>query len=130
MNSVPAPESGEPAPQAGEPASASQAKLTHSEFVAAYTSGRLRVDIAPKAAGKFIAARMLLPWVLLPLFGLAVACALNRAWILSGVFFLAALGLRTLSRLTAPGYILHRALQDAAFYNEVSALGLLLTQGR
>jgi len=131
MNSVPANDSGEPpAPERNGTLKASRAALTHSEFVAAYTSGRLRVDIAPKAAAKFVAARMLLPWVLLPLFGLAVACALNRAWILSGLFFLSALGLRALSRATAPGYILHRALQDAAFYAEVSALGLLQTEGR
>lgn len=131
MNSLPTQQSGEPqAPENPDTAGASQAALTHSEFVAAYTSGRLRVDIHPKTAAKFVAARMLLPWVLLPLFGLAVACALNRAWILSGVFFLTALALRALSRATAPGYILHRALQDAPFYAEVSALGLLQTQGR
>ena len=115
-------------PQATD-SNASLATLTHSEFVAAYISGRLRVDIDPKAAAKFISARMLLPWVLLPLFGLAVAFALNRAWILCAVFFLGALALRTLSRATAPGYLLHRALQDAAFYREVALLGLLHIQG-
>jgi hypothetical protein len=130
MNSAPAHESeGQPTPQTTG-ADTSPATLTHSEFVAAYTSGRLRVDIDPKSAAKFISARMLLPWILLPLFGLAVACALNGAWILCAIFFLGALGLRTLSRATAPGYVLHRALQDAAFYREVAALGLLRTQGR
>jgi len=132
MNSIPEDASATPTPTplAETAAAEDRAALTHSEFVAAYTSGRLRVEIPPATAAKFVAARMLLPWALLPLFGLAVACALNRAWILSGVFFLAAIGLRALSRATAPGYLLHRALQDAAFYGEISALGLLRTQGR
>ncbi|HEX4327649.1 MAG TPA: hypothetical protein VH105_12570 [Burkholderiales bacterium] len=129
MHSDPAHEPGEQPTPETTGADASPATLTHAEFVAAYTSGRLRVDIDPKAAGKFIGARMLLPWVLLPLFGLAVACALNGAWIFCAIFFLGALGLRTLSRATAPGYVLHRALQDAAFYREVTALGLLHIQG-
>jgi hypothetical protein len=129
MNSDSARESGEQPTPETTGTDASPATLTHAEFVAAYTSGRLRVDIDKKSAGKFISARMLLPWILLPLFGLAVACALNAAWILCTIFFLGALGLRTLSRTTAPGYVLHRALQDAAFYREVAALGLLHTRG-
>ena len=129
MNSDPAHEPGEQAVPETTDMDASLATLSHSEFVAAYTSGRLRVDIDPKAAAKFISVRMLLPWILLPLFGLAVACALNGAWILCAIFFLGALALRTLSRATAPGYVLHRALQDAVFYREVTALGLLHTRG-
>jgi hypothetical protein len=130
MDSVPVHESGEQAVPETAGTAAIFTTLTHSEFVTAYTGGRLRVDVDPKAAAKFVSARMLLPWVLLPLFGLAVASALNGAWIFCAIFFLGALGLRTLSRTTAPGYILHRALQDAAFYREVAALGLLHTQGR
>ena len=103
--------------------------MTHSEFVAAYTSGSLRVDVAKKEAATFLSQRMMLPWILLPLFGIAVACALNAAWLFSGLAFVAALALRMASRATAPGYVLHRSLSDARFYAEVKDLGLLRIEG-
>lgn len=108
---------------------AARTSLRHSEFVAAYTSGRLRVEINPKAAAKFVAARMLLPWVLLALFGIAFACALVDAWVPSVIVFVMALALRAATHMTAPGYIMHRALSDAAFYNDVRTIGLLRVTG-
>lgn len=116
-------------PPAHLAALAARSWLKHSEFVAAYTSGRLKVHIDPKAAARFVSGRALLPWLLLPLFGFAVASALVGSWITSVVFFVGALALRTATHMTAPGYILHRALSDATFYNEVRALGLLRTEG-
>ena len=49
--------------------------MTHAQFVVAIRNGTLVVDIEPKAATRFVAARMWLPWFLLPLFGLAVGLA-------------------------------------------------------
>ena len=101
----------------------------HNAFVAAYAAGQLRVNVDAKAAARFISARMLLPWVMLPLFGIAVVLALNHAWLPAVLVFLLALGLRTISGATAPGYVLQRALADAAFYDEVRRLGLLRIEG-
>jgi len=103
--------------------------LSHSEFVAAYTSGRLKVNIVPKDAASFLAQRMMLPWVLLPIFGISIACALVGQWIIAGLAFALAIGLRWLSRATAPGYILQRSLTDGAFYEEVRGRGFLLVEG-
>ena len=116
-------------PPAHLAAMAARTTLRHSEFVAAYTSGRLQVNIDPKAAAKFVSARMLLPWVLLPLFGIAVACALIGAWVPSVIVFVVAMALRAATHMTAPGYVMHRALSDADFYNEVRSLGLLRVEG-
>ncbi len=102
--------------------------MSHTEFVAGYTSGRLLVAVPPGPAAKFIAARMWLPWVLLPLFSAAVAFALLHAWVIAIVCFAIALVLRGAVRATAAGYIRQRALADAAFYEEVSAAGLLQTK--
>jgi len=101
--------------------------MTHSEFVAAYQNGSLKVRVPPKPAGRYLAGRMWLPWILLPLFGIAVASALQAAWLFCALAFGLALALRTLVRATAPGYILQRALQDPPFYEEIKAAGLLET---
>jgi len=114
------------APAPAEPAASA---LTHAEFVAAYTSGRLKVNIVPKEAARFLSRRMMLPWILLPVFGIAVAIALVGHWIIGCLIFAAGLGLRWLSRATAPGYIMQRALADRVFYDEVQALGFLLVEG-
>jgi len=99
--------------------------MTHSEFVAAYTSGRLQVQIPPKEAARFISGRMLLPLFLLPVFGGAVALALIHAWVWAVLVFVAGLALRALVRATAHGYVLQRALANAAFYEQARAAGLL-----
>ncbi|HEY4375235.1 MAG TPA: hypothetical protein VGN52_25150 [Burkholderiales bacterium] len=116
-------------PPAHLAALAARTSLKHSEFVAAYTSGRLKVTIAPKAASRFVSGRAMLPWLLLPLFGFAAATALVGSWTISVIFFVGALALRAVTHMTAPGYILHRALSDATFYYEVRGLGLLRTEG-
>ena len=116
--------------ETAQPHPAAAPTLNHAEFVAAYTSGRLQVNIPPKEAAIFLSQRMLLPWILLPIFGIAVATALVGHWIIGALIFGFALGLRWLSRKTAPGYLLQRALGDAAFYEEVKRLGLLYTEGR
>jgi hypothetical protein len=124
-DSASADSTGTPAAPAGGTAST----LTHSEFVAAYTSGRLRVNIAPKQAAEFLSRRMMLPWVLLPIFGAGVALALVGHWIIGIIVFLVALGLRWLTRATAPGYIMQRILSDGVFYDEVKARGFLFVEG-
>lgn len=98
---------------------------THAAFVAGHHAGTLQARIDRKAAARFLAARAMLPFVLLPLFGIAVALALTGRWILGATVFLAGLGLRALVRASAPSYVLTRALGDAAFYDEAVAAGLV-----
>lgn len=99
--------------------------MTHVEFVAAYREGRLQARVDREAAARMLAARLMLPFVLLPLFGVAVALALVGRWVLGGLVFVAALALRYAVRRTAPGFVLQRALGDERFYAEALAAGLL-----
>ena len=99
--------------------------MTHTQFVAGLQSGRMQARIDSKAAARFVSSRMLLPWLLLPLFGTAVALALHGriAW---GVgVFVGTIALRWLAAGTSAGYVLQRATSDARFYGEARAAGIL-----
>jgi predicted membrane-bound spermidine synthase len=99
--------------------------MTHEEFVRTYREGRLRVSVDRTAAARLVSARLLLPFVLLPVLGLAVALALT-GYLAAGILvFMAVLGVRFLVRTTSQGFVLSRALQDRAFYDEMIAKGIL-----
>jgi hypothetical protein len=99
--------------------------MTHSEFVAAYQRGEVKVEIEPKAAARFLSARLLLPLIALPVLGMGVALALI-GWIYTGLAIIA-IGFVAprLIKHNAPRFILAQALQDASFYGEVTHSGLL-----
>lgn len=99
--------------------------MTHGEFVEAYQAGRVRVRIDRQAAQRFVSGRAMLPLVLLPLLGLGVALALVGYFLTGALVFLGALLLRHLVRRSSDGFILWRALQDAEFYGQVRAAGVL-----
>lgn len=99
--------------------------MTHAEFVAAYREGRLEVQIDKVAAARLVSTRLMLPLVLLPVFGIAVALALVGYFVWGALIFLAAIGLRYAVRRSAPGFVLQRALADERFYAEARAAGLL-----
>jgi hypothetical protein len=99
--------------------------MTHAEFVAAYQSGKLRANIDHKLAGRWVSARMLLPFLLLPIFGAAVALALNRAWPWAIGALVLAFGLRGLVRASAPGFVLKQALASETAYQELTANGII-----
>lgn len=99
--------------------------MTHEQFVAAYRRGEVKVEIDPKAAARFVSARLLLPFVALPVLGMGVALALV-GWIYTGLAIIAAgFVVPRLIKRSAPHFILAQALQDAAFYDEVTKSGLL-----
>jgi hypothetical protein len=99
--------------------------MTHAEFVDAYQSGRARVDIDRKAAFRFVAGRLMLHFLLLPLFGGAVALGLMRAFgwafALLALAFLLRFGIAVIS----PGFVLQKSLKDAEFYALVRDAGIL-----
>ena len=94
--------------------------MTHPEFVAAYEAGRIRVTIDRDAAARFVSGRGMLPIVLLPVLGFAVALALLGYLIAGAALFIGALLVRFLVRKSSDGFLLWRALRDAEFYREVS----------
>ncbi|HEX6267128.1 MAG TPA: hypothetical protein VFZ81_09560 [Burkholderiales bacterium] len=103
-----------------------QAPVSHEEFVRGYREGRLRVRVDRAAAARLMSARLLLPFVLLPLLGLGVALALVGHLLAGIAIFLGALLLRFLVHASSQGFVLSRALQDAAFYEEMVRRGILI----
>lgn len=99
--------------------------MNHAEFVAAYRRGQVKVEIEPRAAARYLSARLLLPFVALPVLGAGVSLALV-GWIYTGLALIA-LGIVVplLIKRGAPHFILTQALQDAAVYEDVTKSGLL-----
>jgi hypothetical protein len=99
--------------------------MTHQEFVAAYQSGRLSVQVDPKAAARLVSGQMMLPLVLLPIFGIAVGMALVGYFFAGATLFVAAFAFRFFVRRSAPGFVLKRSLEDSGFYEHVVRAGVL-----
>ena len=99
--------------------------MTHDEFVAAYRSGALHVNIDRAHAARFVSARLLLPFVMLPVLGAGVALALI-GWIWTGLTVIA-LGTiaPVLIKRSAPHFVITQSLQDPRFYEDAAASGLL-----
>jgi hypothetical protein len=99
--------------------------MTHPEFVAAYGRGEIRIEIDPRGAARHLSARLLLPFVTMPVLGIGVALALV-GWIFSG-FAVIAFGIIApqLIKRSAPQFLLTQALESAAVYEEVTQSGVL-----
>src|SRR5688500_2050069 len=99
--------------------------MSHEEFVAAYASGTVHVRVDRERAAKLVSSRLMLPFVLLPLFGLAVALALTDRLFAGITLFLLVLAFRYAVRASSQGFVLSRALRNPAFYQEALAAGIL-----
>lgn len=99
--------------------------MTHAEFTAAYARGEIKVEVDPQGAARFLSARLMLPFVQMPVLGVGVALALI-GWIFTGLGIIA-LGIVAprLVKRSAPRFILTQALQDSAVYDEVTKTGVL-----
>jgi hypothetical protein len=99
--------------------------MTHAEFTAAYARGEIRVQLDPQAAGRFLSARLLLPFVTMPVIGAGVALALV-GWIFTGLALIA-LGFVAprLIKRSAPRFLLRNALEDARLYEELMRSNIL-----
>jgi hypothetical protein len=99
--------------------------MTHAEFVAAYAHGEVKVEVDPRGAARHLSARLLLPFVMMPVLGIGVALALV-GWVFSG-FAIIALGIIApqLIKRSAPHFLLTQALGNAAVYEEVTRSGLV-----
>jgi len=99
--------------------------MTYAEFTAAYARGEIKVEVDPKEAARFISARLLLPFVMMPVLGIGVALAL-LGWIFTGLAVIA-LGIIAprLIKRSAPHFVFQQALNDPAVYEVVTKSGLL-----
>jgi hypothetical protein len=99
--------------------------VTHAEFVAAYREGRARALVERRAAARFVSARMMLPLILPPVLGGAVALALTGFLFWGAALFVLAFAFRALVRASSQGFVVSRALEQPRFYDEAIASGLL-----
>ncbi len=101
--------------------------MTHSEFVAAYQRGEIKVEFDPRGAARFISARLLLPLVTMPILGIGVAVALV-GWFFSGLAIIA-LGIMApqLIKRAAPHFLFQQALHDPAVYDELTKADVMRT---
>ena len=99
--------------------------MTHGEFTAAYARGEIKVEVDPQVAAQFVSARLLLPFVMMPVLGFGVALALI-GWFFTGLGIIA-LGIIAprLIKRSAPHFILTQALRDPKVYDEVTRGGML-----
>ena len=99
--------------------------MTHSEFIAAYARGEIKVEIDPQAAARFLSSRLLLPFVMLPVLGAGVALALV-GWFWTGlaILVLGTIASRLIKR-SAPHFVLTQALEDERIYGEVTRMNVL-----
>ena len=99
--------------------------MTHAQFVKAYRDSDIRVDVDRRAAARFLSARLLLPFFMLPILGAGTALALS-GWVWSG---LAIIGIATLAPIvikrSAPHFVMTQALDDPRFYEDAQAAGVL-----
>jgi hypothetical protein len=99
--------------------------MTHPEFTAAYGRGEIRVQLDPQAAERFLSARLLLPFVTMPVIGAGVALALI-GWIFTGLAFIAVgVVVPRLIKRSAPRFLLRNALEDARLYEELTRSNIL-----
>ena len=99
--------------------------MTHAEFTAAYARGEIRVKMDPRAAARFLSARLLLPLVMMPVIGAGVALALI-GWIAMGLGLIAIgfIAPRLIKRAAAR-FLLRSALEDPHLYEELAGTDVL-----
>lgn len=103
--------------------------VTHAEFTTAYATGRVKVEIDPAGAAQYLSARLLLPFVMLPVIGVGIALALI-GWVWTGLTVLAAgvVAPRLIKR-SAPRFVLAQALEDERVYEELTRTNILRISG-
>ena len=99
--------------------------MKHSEFVDAYAEGRIKVTIDPALAAKYLSARLMLPFFIMPVLGAGIALAL-LGWIWAGLAAIAAgmIAPRLIKR-SAPHFVLNQAVQNEEIYRQLTQTGIL-----
>lgn len=114
----------QPAPTAPAPASPALS-MTHRDFVAAFHDDKITVNFEPRAAARFLSARLMLPLFMMPVLGIGVALALT-GWIWTGLLVIA-LGIIVprLIKRGAPRFLMHQMMDDESLYRDVLHAGIM-----
>ena len=99
--------------------------MNHQEFVESYRNGTLNMTMSPPAAAKYLSRRLLLPLVMLPILGTALALVLV-GWFYTGIaIFLVAVFIPRLIKKNAIPILMYQALQDPEIYEDLRQTGTM-----
>jgi hypothetical protein len=99
--------------------------IAHEEFRRGLPAGRLRVIVDPKLARRYVAQRLLLLVVVMPVIGVGVALVLMRHTWPGALLVVAGVLLNRVVMWQAPKILLQMALRDAAVYETATQQGLM-----
>lgn len=99
--------------------------VSHEEFRAGLPAGHFRVVVNPKLARRFVAQRLMLMVVLMPVIGVGIALVLTGHTWGGALLVFAGVGLNRLIAWQAPKILLQMALRDPGVYGHVTQNGLL-----
>ena len=99
--------------------------VAHEDFRSGLPAGRFRVVVDPRLARRYVAQRLLLLVIVMPVIGIGIALALIGAvWPGAGLVALGVL-LNRVVMWQAPKILLHLALRDARVYEHATQNGLM-----
>ena len=99
--------------------------VAYEEFRAGLPAGRFRLVVDPKLARRYVAQRLMLLVIVMPVIGAGIALALTGAtWPGAGLVALGVL-LNRVVMWQAPRILVQLALRDARVYEHVTHNGLL-----
>jgi hypothetical protein len=99
--------------------------IAHDDFRVGLPAGRFRVVVDPKQARRYLARRLLLVVVVMPVIGLGLALALLGATWAGALLVFAGVALNRVTMWQAPRLVLHMASRDPAVYAFVTQNGIM-----
>ena len=99
--------------------------IAHAEFRSGLPAGRFRVIVNPKLARRYVAQRLMLMVVLMPVIGVGLALALTGQTRLGAFLVFGGVALNRLLMWQAPKLLLHMALRDPKVYEHVTQGGVM-----
>ena len=99
--------------------------IPHAEFRAGLPAGRFRVVVNPKLARRFVAQRLMLMVVLMPLIGVGIALVLTGQTLPGAVLVFGGVALNRVLMWQAPKILLQMALRNPAVYESVTQQGVM-----
>ncbi|WP_222623139.1 hypothetical protein [Ramlibacter cellulosilyticus] len=99
--------------------------VAHEEFRSGLPAGRFRVVVDPKLARRYVAQRLLLLVIVMPVIGVGIALALTGSTWAGAVLVALGVLLNRVVMWQAPRILLHLALRDAKVYEHVTQNGVM-----
>ena len=99
--------------------------VAHEEFCSGLAAGRVRVVVNPKLARRYVAQRLMLMVIVMPVIGVGIALALTGStWTGAGLVAFGVL-VNRVAMWQAPWILLQMAQHDPRVYEHVTQNGLL-----